>query len=246
MDWQRMSKVEAEALSNEWKSMNVNDFLDLMDSWKPRRMTEKNFLDLRRQLVKLDHDSDMSTYTSRSNYACDLKFAIGAYTIFGNHGMTDADASDDDIWRYIQMDLIPDVINNRWPGKDCSGINDDRMWRNSRRIWLKTLWWYVHLSKQDTMEETYEILKSNSSDDISQLIERSGCGYRIDLYRELMRQYAMHDHRNNLLRRVLRLNTATCGAIEPLLCRGGINEYVASLFDQLKEEVKSDCSRGYS
>jgi len=99
-------------------------------------------------------------------------------------------------------------------------------------MWLKTLWWYVHLSLQnDSVEETKDILSSNSSDDISQLVERSGGGYRIELYRAIMKRYGMTaDHSGHLLRRVLKLNLVKCEAIEPLLLGKNIDEYVEDLF----------------
>lgn len=193
-------------------------------------------LELGDRLRRLDRETGMSIADEKSKYDNDLRFAIGMYSILrDDFGITDIEASDDGIWRYIQMDLIPDVIYLRWPGVD-QGINEDRMWRNGRRIWLKTLWWYIHLSRQNSIEETYEILKSNSSDDISQLIERTGIGYRCDLYREIMRQYAEHDHSGHLLRRVLKLNVAICGSVEPLLCNDGLRGYVAFLYDQLEEK----------
>lgn len=229
-----MSKAEAQGLAESWKKMNIGDFLDAMDRWTPHRHANEELLSLGKSLRDLDRETGMSSNTEKSKYPQDLEFAIRSYVLLRNkYGMTDAEASDDSIWRYIQMDLVPDIVCTRWPDED-RGVNDDRMWKNGRRMWLKTLWWYVHLSWQGSVEETYKVLKDNTSDDISQLVERAGIGYRMELCREIMKQYADHDHDNKLLRRVLKLNVAVCGCIEPLLYEGGIEKYVSSLFKQLE------------
>ena len=81
--------------------------------------------------------------------------------------------------------------------------------KTSRRIWLKTIWWYVHLSWQNNINETYNILINNTTDTILQLVERPGLGYNVELYRELMKQYNNYeDSSRNLFRTVLKLNTA--------------------------------------
>ena len=73
----------------------------------------------------------------------------------------------------------------------------------------KTIWWYVHLSWQNNINETYNILINNTTDTILQLVERPGLGYNVELYRELMKQYNNYeDSSRNLFRTVLKLNTA--------------------------------------
>jgi len=167
-------------------------------------------------------------------YLTDLNFGLSVYSYLKNEiGITASDASDDDVWRFIQMNVVPDLIFDRWfEGNGSDRINNDRFWKDSRRMWLKTMWWYIHLSLQnDSIEDTKQILVGNSSDDISQLVERSGAGYRTDLYRAIMLRYSRSESDDKLLlRKVLKLNVVRCATIEPLLFVSGIDDYAESLF----------------
>lgn len=131
------------------------------------------------------------------------------------------------------MKVIPEIIFDRWPADDVGGnINQERFWKNPRRIWLKTLWWYIHLSLQNnSIAETKRILSGNNSDTISQLVERSGVGYRIELYRAIMKRLSISElNDRHLLRKVLKLNVVHCATIEPLLFVSGVDDYVENLF----------------
>ena len=161
-------------------------------------------------------------------------------------------ASNDQVWIYLCVKVFPDLIHNRYPGhklKTESGvvqrnINDERFWKTRRRIYLKVLWWYVYLSLQfskdgkEDLSKTYEVLKDNSTDEIVQIVERSGsAGYRVDVYRALMKYYADNRDRydNKRFRQVMVLNTAKTQIVEPLLMAGGIEEYIKELFEYFDE-----------
>ena len=230
MIWRRMSVDEARRRADEWDKMTFEDFLNTMDNWVPTSKMSIEHDNLIKKLNRLDSETGMSSDYSNECYSTDLSFALELYRILTEeYGMTAVEASDDGIWRFIQMDLVPSMIYNRWPGNGDRRINDDRQWKNTRRIWLKTLWFYIHLSWQGSLDETRKVLSNNTSNDISQLVERSGSGYRLDLYREIMRQYACSDYHGEL-GRVLKLNVAWCGTVEPLLS-GNLERYVSSLFD---------------
>jgi len=165
----------------------------------------------------------------------DLFLGLKMYAFLNDDfDMNASTASDDDIWRFIQMKVVPDLLFDRWSEDNGSDrINDDRFWKDSRRMWLKTMWWYIHLSLQgDSLVETKRILMGNGSDDISQLVERSGSGYRVDLYREIMRRYHESGRKDKqILRKVLKLNVVRCATVEPLLFSSGIEDYVNDLFE---------------
>ena len=231
MEWRHMGKSEAEGIANMWSEASYEEFIDTLDNWGLTRDDSTQYAELRRDLVDLDESSGMSKNTGKNTYTPDLDFAIGLYDILTNkYGMDAADASDDRIWRYLQMEVVPDLIYYRWPGSGESRLNASRMWNNTRRMWLKSLWWYVHLSYQGSLEETKSILSGNSSDDISQLLDRPGSGYRIPLYRAIMRRYNETDRSNKILRKVLKMNVVLCGTTEPLLYEEGIDRYVDELF----------------
>ena len=90
------------------------------------------------------------------------------------------------------------------------------------------------MSWQGDEEATREILKDNSTDEILQLVDRCGRGgYRVELYRELMRQHAELDvaerRKTQIFRKIMVLNTARVQVVEPGLVSGGEKQYVSDL-----------------
>lgn len=162
-------------------------------------------------------------------YTFDLLFAIKLYEILGtNNNFCNRVASDDAVWRFLSIRVIPDIVHSRW------GMNETR-YITSRRIWLKNIWWYIHLSWNGSSKRTYEILKNNTTDTIQQLVERPGVGYYVSLYREIMFQYStINDPSRFLFRKVLKLNTALLPVTYPELIPGGITEYVRYLFRKVQ------------
>ena len=147
------------------------------------------------------------------------------------------------------MPVFPDLVHSRYPGavkKSADGtaekinVNEERFWKTRRRIYLKVLWWYIYLSVQtddngnEDLDRTVDILKDNSTDEIVQIVERSGtAGYRVDLYRAMMKYYSLHRdiYDNKKFRQVMVLNTARSQIIEPSLMDGGVQTYVRELFE---------------
>ncbi|MFP7344019.1 hypothetical protein [Bacillus safensis] len=164
-----------------------------------------------------------------NSYAFDLHMGLLLYRVLKEYyRFNERLAAQDEIWRYLSLEVFPDLVYERY------GMNDQRFFKGTRRIWLKGIWWYIHLSWQGTEEETFDTLKDDSSDEILQLLDRSGTGgYRLELTREIMRQYKIHASSNvpQLFRRVLKLNTARLNMIEPNLVEGGIETYVTDLYN---------------
>ena len=171
---------------------------------------------------------------NKNYYLFDLLFALNLYEYLTiKNSVNEREASDDDFWRYISIKLIPDVIERRWEGLKAS-----RFYQESRRIWVKALWWYIHLSWQGSIQSTYDILKDNTTDTVVQLVERPGSGgYRVSLTRNLMRYYGViaeedpDNHSTEMFRKIMRLNTARTKVIEPALVDGGEQAYVKELFE---------------
>lgn len=196
----------------------------------------KEFSDLRYKLIKArdnvfeEYGFDENGIDSRK-YQFDMLYGLEIYEILTiDVGMSNRLLSSDDVWRYISIKIIPDVLHARW------GFNADRFYKNSRRLYLKTLWWYIHLSWQGTKSETLEVLKNATTDTIMNLVERPGLGYNVDLYREIMKEFSLYTKsghttkEQHLFRRMLILNTALLKSIQPELVSGGIKEYVSDLF----------------
>lgn len=168
---------------------------------------------------------------ARSPYLFDLQFGLALYEILNRHGFTTRQASDDAIWRFIAIRVIPDIVQWRYPSDKESKINEDRFYKKALRIYPKTLWWYIHLSYRHNLETTEQILSTRmSTDTILQLVERAGNGgYRINLYREIMYQYSQCPS-SEVFRKVMKLNTVRVQAIEPELTEYGVVGYVEDLF----------------
>ncbi|MEG7619415.1 MULTISPECIES: hypothetical protein [Bacilli] len=191
------------------------------------------FIELRQKLIKA-RDNIFEAYNldkvNKLDYPFDLLFGLEVYQILNEDiGFANRVATNDDVWRYLSIYVIPDIVHSRW------SLNADHFYKISRRIWLKTIWWYIHLSWRGNKKDTYEILKNNSTDTILQLVERPGIGYYVEMYRELMLQYStFEDKSRDLFRRVLKLNTARLLTISPELVEGGLQGYVSDLFETVQ------------
>ncbi|MDB6352155.1 hypothetical protein PH235_01115 [Trichococcus sp. K1Tr] len=202
-----------------------------IDKLKNIEVSDK-YLTLRNSLISArDEVFDANGFdtSDKLGYNFDLTFGIEMYDILNNHfDFKFRDASNDDIWRFLQIQIIPDVVFSRWE------LNEERFYKTNRRIWLKTLWWYVHLSWNEDKTLTHEILKNNTTDTIMNLVERPGLGYDIALFREIMKKYSQFVDGSNdsrlLFRRVLIMNTARSVTLSPELFKGGIETYVANIF----------------
>ena len=150
-------------------------------------------------------------------------------------------AADDDFWRYLSLKVVPDLVAQRW-GKD----NESHYWSRSTRIWLRSIWWYVHLSWQGSLEKTREILECEhfTTDTILNFEERSGrFGTYVDAYRYILLNYSQvskedikrfsrgkSSDSDDLFRVVMKLNTAKMLVLDPALYLGGLDAYAKSLF----------------
>ena len=178
-------------------------------------------------------------------YNKDLMFALSLYELTRDetqeYYMTVIEAADASIWRYISVEVVPEIVMDRWKGKGTK-LPIDHFYEKPNRIYLKSLWWYIHLAWQGDVEHTREILSKNSTDTIVNLVERAGkAGYQVVLYREIMRLFADSDvavapHDAGLFRKVMKMHTARFANLEPELCDGGVNGYVKGLFDYFKQE----------
>lgn len=173
-------------------------------------------------------------FEEKWKYTFDLTFGLKLYQILSEEtGFTDRVASNDEIWRYLSICVIPEIVHLRW------GWKKDHFYEVPKLIWLKTIWWYIHLSWRGNEKDTYDILKgkSKSTDTILQVTQRPGIGYYLDVYREIMFKYAEFDNwSRDDFRKVLKLNIARLPTTSPELVEGGINAYVKDLFGSVVEK----------
>ncbi len=254
MQWKIMSKTEAAAETENWLLMERTEFDDLVHHWNDVivQSLEDDYIKLRKSVLEVHNQckkkvENGTIYSNKKDYYLDLFFGIELYIIFKKFGFNIRMASNDQIWIYLSVKVFPDLVHSRYPGvkikKDGGieyrNINIERYYKTRRRIYLKVLWWYIYLSLQKDQdgkfdyERTFDVLKDNSTDEIVQIVERSGkSGYRVEVYRELMKFYSEHRdmYDNKRFRQVMVLNTAKTQIVEPELMSGGVETYVEELF----------------
>lgn len=220
MRWKELSKTDANSIFLNWTNNDIQPSFTADDKYKT--LYDELQIIMQKNLFYLE--SNMSG----AKYNFDLNFGLDLYNLlYKNYNFTVREASNDKIWIFISMKVIPDIVLARW------GLTESRFFKESRRIWLKTIWWYIHLSWQKDRQTTHDILDSFSTDEIVQLVERVGpFGYRIDLTRELMSQFSkknLLDKNRDFFRQAMKLNTARLKLVEPSLFPGGPKKYVEEL-----------------
>ena len=228
--WETLSKAEAQECFDNLDVDNIH-------------IHDSNIHKLRETLVSAYNEFlKENSVEALKGYKFDLHFGLILYDNLSDIGFGFYEANNIEIWIYLSMKIIPDIVQARW------GKNPERFYTNPRRIWLKTLWWYIHLSLQlkkengrttIDYESTYSVLQNNTTDEIVQLVERAGSdGYRLDVSRKIMKRYSLGNTKSTrgLFRKVMKLNTVRLNSMEPALCEGGVKGYVNELFNFFEDK----------
>jgi hypothetical protein len=155
----------------------------------------------------------------------DVAAGLTLYRILGANGLDVRTAADEGVWRFLSLKVVPDLVAGRW-GK----VPEERFWRGRSRIWLRAVWWLVHLTWQGSEEQTWAVLADVTTDTLVQLIERPGRGgFRIELTRALFRERSQRRLSQEEFRALMKLNTARVMVTEPSFCDGGVDGYVREL-----------------
>lgn len=235
----RMSIADAKRWANELDCESAEEFARQLKCWERREvdLPDEGYRGLRNTCVAA---FDLTTSAgAKPNYLTDMEVGLSLYEFLDAHQFTISEASDDDIWRYISVRVLPDLTYFRYPKPEKEGeeqgkrINCKRFFSHTRRIWIKTLWWYVYLSWQGDAESTRSAIQGNGSNIISHFIETPGRGYRVDAYRQIMRRYSLLENKKDeTFRALAKLNGAECRTIEPALMDGGVEAYCDLLFEK--------------
>lgn len=225
-----MSKTDAKNKYNTWEQGKV-----------PQPENNVEMARLRLELLQADKEAlnyieKNESKSNKKDYLYDLRFGLGVYNLLNNeYDFKERQASNDEIWIYLSMNVVPDIVYNRWK------LSETRYFSQSRRIWLKIIWWYIHLSWNKSIQDTYKLLNEFTTDEVVQLVERSGSsGYRVDVTREIMKQFSQIENKSNrLFRKVMKLNTARLRIVEPALAKGGTKKYVEELINYFDGSKRS-------
>lgn len=161
----------------------------------------------------------------------DIRAGFALYKILNERGFGVRQAADDGIWRHLSIIVLPDYVHSRWDKSQ-----EARFWRHRSRIWLRALWWFVHLSWQGDEATTRASVDGMSTDDVVQIVERPGRrGFRVELYRAMVQAAGARPPGQRKIRQLMKLNTATVVMIEPSAFRGGVSRYVQALYQQVDQ-----------
>lgn len=247
--YQKLSFSEAKRIVTEYDNYSDAEFVDLENHWKAYDVSndtfDSSYEELRQKLIKVFNDTLIET-DGKMNYLLDLRVGLALYDAMPlGKGFSYIQANDNDIWRYLSLKVFPDITYLRYPTPEQGGIriNHKRFYSHTRRIWLKTLWWYIYLSWQGNIDKTFIVLESNGIDNINKLIETPGRGYRVDLFRQMMLEYhRSRPHRVKDFAAFTKLNNAKCVSVEPALTNGGIEKYAQQLLNEIstRKEVATE------
>lgn len=242
--------ADAKVWASEIDQMTEDEFESLLQKWRRHQVGDlhPNVVEYRSVCVEAFELAGGFSLSSKQQYPIDVEVGLASYQYLCSKGFTVVDAANDDIWRYLSTQVLPDLTYFRYPKpeeqteKENCRINRKRFFSHTRRIWIKTLWWYVYLSWQGDAESTRAVIEQNGANIISHFIERPGKGYRVDLYRQLMKFYSeLPNKKDRIFKSVAKLNGAECRNIEPALMQGGIEEYCRILFSKAHaDEVHND------
>jgi hypothetical protein len=186
-----------------------------------------DYLQLREQLLRAIPQFGSQTEDGAGAYDVDAGLAL--YRILCDFGLDVRTAADDGVWRFLSLKVLPDLVAARW-----SLVPEERFWKGRSRIWLRVIWWLVHLAWQGSEEQTRAVLLGATTDTIVQLVERPGRGgFRIELARALSRERSRRKLSQTVFRALMKLNTARLMVTEPTFCEGGIDGYVSGLMNHL-------------
>lgn len=224
----------------EYKALSKNEAMKQMEKWIDSEKLPEisgDYVEMRKYLVE-QYIKVKNEY--RDLYNIDLHFGIALYKyLCSMKDFTMRVATNDDFWRYVSLMVIPDIVSDRW-GKE----NKSHFFERTTRIWVRVLWWYIYMSWQGNIEVTQLMLekKAFTTDEILNLVERVGRhGICIDVYRKIVKKYSHipdaerirhKEGEKTLFRKLLIKNNAKYLVIDPMLY--GIDEYVQSIFDDLK------------
>jgi hypothetical protein len=185
------------------------------------RLSCEQFLDSIKSQLEYEVDKSLSLELYFNILPLDNKFSL-------------REAADNSIWSRLTVQVMPDLVVRRWPPN--AGLHSkDHFWGKPQRNWFKSLWWYAHLSSQgNDKSATERCLAKGSTDAIQAIVERPGPGgFRVDLFRELMRRLGDGSFSVSRLKQLLKLNTSRVCLVEPELYDGGISGYVDSLIHSI-------------
>lgn len=233
-----LTRGEAQKAMEEW-----------IENYPQLPNIDKNYSTLRSDIQgineKVRNELEAKGIVKRADYYIDAHLGLELYNYMSNlPWFSMRVASNDGFWRYLSVMVVPDIVAQRW-GKD----NSDHFWSKPTRIWLRAVWWFIHLSWQGNYEKTKELIDCPhfNTDTILNFVERNGRkGTYVEAYRRIIQYYGMLDDGtverfgrrgaksgDDLFRIVMKLNTAKLLVMDPGLYRDGEKGYAKALYNDV-------------
>ena len=246
MIWKRMSSTEAIKAVSTFEKKSSDEFYAIVEEWKNGKFSDS--VDVEYREIREKIFGEYERYKNKSGYEIDLRVGLALYELFlsDEYKLNPIYANDDDIWRYLSVRVFLDVTYLREPSSDRFGVyfSHDRVYKHTKRIWIKQLWWWIHLAWQGDVDSTYEVLKKYGSGRISQVLERAGKGYRIDVTRKLLKKMSERTIQSKVsqddFRALMMLYYAKMFVVEPTLVDGGIDAFLDKILDAKMPRSESD------
>ncbi len=246
MIWKRMSSTEAIKAVSTLEKKSSDEFYAIVEEWKNGKFSDS--VDVEYREIREKIFGEYERYKNKSGYEIDLRVGLALYELFltDEYKLNPIYANDDDIWRYLSVKVFLDVTYLREPSSDRFGVyfSHDRVYKHTKRIWIKQLWWWIHLAWQGDVDSTYEVLKKYGSGRISQVLERAGKGYRIDVTRKLLKKMSERTTQSKVsqddFRALMMLYYAKMFVVEPTLVDGGIDSFLDKILDAKMPRSESD------
>ncbi len=231
-----LTLAESRRRFEEWKAGGL----------KPFKLSE-DYEDIREMLYALQEEAEdeakkiCGNTSDRLSYTTDVLLGLKLYAWLATESWFSVRiASDPGFWRYLTVVAVPNLVNERWGTKPTQ-----RYYEKSTRIYLSSLWWYVHLSWRGTVAATQDLLLSPimTSDTLLNLVERVGpFGIYVDTMRTVMFYYSRLKREimigtrkasaREIFRAVMKLHMAKAFTVNPHFFSGGQDGYVKTLFKE--------------
>lgn len=212
-----LSKVDAKNQMLTWKENDKITNYELDDDYAKLQFS-------------LTHIFNQYQGKEIASFEFDAYFGLELHRILSEvDEITFRETTRDDFWNYLSIQVVPKIVAARW-GRD----NEGRFFAHARRIYLKTIYWFVELAWQGNYEDTAKVLKYCNTDTVVQIGERVNRGYDLNLTREILKQFAekpIGSNRNSFFRSVMKINTAYIKTIDPKMFDRGYEGYVTWLFN---------------
>lgn len=161
-------------------------------------------LALRTEILEAEEESmkAISGATDRQVYLFNLNFGARLYNLLAKKGFGTWEASEIGVWGRISLYVVPDVVARH----SENGVSPGRYYGRATRLWLNTIWWFIHLvmipqtenSSLCNIEETVKLMEPESQDYLQGLVEHTGVGYRVEFTRSMARVFRRYVDDNKI------------------------------------------------